>query len=119
MECMSGSLPILHFLFYFNKKTVNHKLSWTITCPMYACMHACRFFSTYCSNSIVKVLKDSLLDLNAVLLPIKERDNEMKKVALPHVVWRLLLKLSCCNVIWCRPMMYVRERERERVREVY
>lgn len=71
----------------------------------HACIHpSMQIFSTYSSNSIVKVFKDSLLDLNAVLLPIKERDDEMEKVALPHIVWRLLLKLSRCNVIRCRPI---------------
>lgn len=49
---------------------------------------------TYRSNGVIKIFKDGLLDLNAMLLPIKEGYNEMKEIALSHVIGRLLFKLS-------------------------
>lgn len=67
---------------------------------LYVCMHSCThslslsLCFTYRSNGVIKILKDGLLDLNAMLLSIKEGYDEMKEIALSHVIGRLLFKLS-------------------------
>lgn len=55
------------------------------------------------SEGVMKIFKDGLFHFNGCLVFIQKVNHEMEKVALSHVVWRLLLKYcSCDGVKWSR-----------------
>lgn len=109
-KCLSLSVSPLLCTFCFTltrKQSTTNCRGQCLTCHcMYACICACTLSLclAYRSNGVIKILKDGLLDLNAMLLPIKEGYNEMKEIALSHVIGRLLFKLSWCNIVWSRPV---------------
>lgn len=44
---------------------------------------------------VIEILKGRLLYLHPLLVAVKDGDNEVEEVALPHVVRWLFLKLGC------------------------